>query len=171
MLQSMVALHEKVCKGQIMTPKPLPIINKEVQRQQQQARKRKPDKSSICHLIPQVILREEPEPEITITPTTVLSRLSSPPDEKQPCTSIRSKISTESLESMSGVMRVRPNFQRKFDNNGSVDELQASHVSFFYYVQISNALKSKDLFLGQYLQVQVPQGSQTKLGRKENAFR
>ena len=136
MLQSMVALHEKVCKGQIMTPKPLPIINKEVQRQQQQARKRKPDKSSICHLIPQVILREEPEPEITITPTTVLSRLSSPPDEKQPCTSIRSKTSTESLESMSGVMRVRPNFQRKFDNNGSVDELQASHVSLFYYVQI-----------------------------------
>ena len=75
MLQSMVALHEKVCKGQIMTPKPLPIINKEVQRQQQQqqqARKRKPDKSSICHLIPQVILQEEPEPEITITPTVHL---------------------------------------------------------------------------------------------------
>ena len=133
MLQSMVALHEKVCKGQIMTPKPLPIINKEVQRQQQQqqqARKRKPDKSSICHLIPQVILQEEPEPEITITPT-VHSRLSSPPDEKQPTTSKRSRCSTESLESMSGVMRVRPNLQRKFDNNGLVEDLQASQVSFF----------------------------------------
>ena len=105
MLQSMLSLHEKVCKGQIMTPKPLPIINKEVQRQQQQARKRKPDKSSICHFIPEVILREEPE--VTITPTT-------------------SKKS--SLESMSGVMRVRQVKTNKLDQR--VDEpLPGSQVS------------------------------------------
>lgn len=67
MLQSIVSLHERVSQGKIFTPKPLPIINSS------RKRVRKPDKSSICHVLPEepeVIIHEE-EPEVTITPTTL----------------------------------------------------------------------------------------------------
>ena len=50
MLQS---IHEKASRAQIQTPKPLPIIN------QTRKRNRKPDKSSICHVVPEVIIQEE----------------------------------------------------------------------------------------------------------------
>lgn len=70
MLQSIVSLHERVSQGKIFTPKPLPIINSSSRK-----RVRKPDKSSICHVLkqsqdePEVIIHEEPE--VTITPTTL----------------------------------------------------------------------------------------------------
>ena len=50
MLQS---IHEKASRAQIQTPKPLPIIN------QTRKRNRKPDKSAICHVVPEVIIQEE----------------------------------------------------------------------------------------------------------------
>ena len=51
MLQS---IHEKASRAQIQTPKPLPIIN------QTRKRNRKPDKSSICHVVPpEVVIQEE----------------------------------------------------------------------------------------------------------------
>ena len=127
-LQSMVSLYEKVSKGEIMTPKPLPMIEAG-QKCNSQQRKRKPDKSSICHLVPEVILQEEPEecrevelkqilnggqrvmPEVTITP----SELRIP--------------SNESMESLSSVMRVRP--QRslsKADHVGSDADRPNSQV-------------------------------------------
>ena len=74
-------------------------------------RKRKPDKSSICHLVPEVILHEDPEgnvglrpnlPELTITPTYQDLRMAS----------------SESMESLSGVMRVRPQRALSRPDNG-----------------------------------------------------
>ena len=127
-LQSMVSLYEKVSKGEIMTPKPLPMIEAG-QKCSSQQRKRKPDKSSICHLVPEVILQEEPEecrevelkqilngqrlmPEVTITP---------------------SELRIPSNESMTSVMRVRP--QRslsKADHIGSDADRPSSQVRTYY---------------------------------------
>lgn len=66
MLQSIVSLHEQVVssKTKILTPKPLPIISNS-----SSSRKRKPDKSSICHLIPEepeVIIHEDEESNLNI---------------------------------------------------------------------------------------------------------
>ena len=44
------SIHDKASKAQIQTPKPLPIINNN----QTRKRNRKPDKSSICHVVPEV---------------------------------------------------------------------------------------------------------------------
>ena len=87
MLQS---IHEKASKAQIQTPKPLPIIN------QTRKRNRKPDKSSICHVVPEVIIQEEEisppllktnledsKPEVTITPTLKTTTILSPEDYRQ----------------------------------------------------------------------------------------
>ena len=41
------SIHDKASKAQIQTPKPLPIINNN----QTRKRNRKPDKSSICHVV------------------------------------------------------------------------------------------------------------------------
>ena len=40
------SIHDKASKAQIQTPKPLPIINNQTRK-----RNRKPDKSSICHVV------------------------------------------------------------------------------------------------------------------------
>lgn len=95
MLQSIVSLHEKTQK--IQTPKPLPMITMKTAHSTGRRRGRKPDKSSICHVVPEpeVIIQEDSDstdlkrildqqldhlnPEVTITPS-----LKKPKDVLQP---------------------------------------------------------------------------------------
>ena len=115
-----------------MTPKPLPMIEAGLQKCGSHQRKsRKPDKSSICHLVPEVILQEAPEDSREMELKELLSgqRLASMPEVTITPSNEQRVPSYESLESLSGVMRVRP--QRSVTNSnhgGSESDSQNPQV-------------------------------------------
>jgi hypothetical protein len=60
-LQSIVSMHEKNSLSQIQTPKPLPVLTSSMSSGRR--RVRKPDKSAICHVVPEMPVNE---PEVIL---------------------------------------------------------------------------------------------------------